>query len=98
MSNIDVGPVGRSSDEREDIVVRRGRIASSEIVKLPIGLYGRELRIMGIEGGIGLIAETRRNCVPKEQSPDVVFDRVRFIFVKSDDDQSLVIIEIAVVE
>lgn len=53
---------------------------------------------MGVEGRIGLISKTRRNCVSQEESPDVVFNRVRFVFIEGDYDQSLVVIEIGIVQ
>ena len=80
---------------KRDVLVR---VAAPERPETPVSLNGGERRVVRIVSRVHRAASAIRDSSSEKQSKDVVVDVIHFCFVKGEQDQSTVVIEVGVVE
>ena len=72
-----VGVPGRVRDEPEDVVQRPVHVAAAERHEVPVGLHGRERRVVRVERRVRRAAQALGDAVAEDERVDAVVHRVR---------------------
>jgi len=71
-------------------------VPAAEGGEVPVGGYGGDLRVVGVEGGVGGSDQALGNSVTKEHGEHVVGDGVGVVLVEGQEDEGLGAVEVGV--